>query len=180
MTGNRSNDVGEGFTEEDYRNFELKLFSDSTPPPELKNICITLAHLPTIHAQELLNRFMKSDRADEVECLDLASDETQLPSIFQQEKQIKKYHLTQKVMGEIQVEITVLKKRLEDRQKDLAKKEIECEAIRELVQKGEVEANAELELLDRIAALETAIEGFRKQIILKEKIFHQIKQSIKN
>ena len=67
----------DNYSDKDYQKFHDKLFSSSTTKAELEEICMTLAHLPTKKAQELLNYFNKSDRASEVEWLEFAMQEGQ-------------------------------------------------------------------------------------------------------
>ncbi len=63
------------FSEAHYRYFEVKLLSKETTKEELEDICMTLAHLPTKEAQDLLEKFKKSERAKEVKWLECAIDE---------------------------------------------------------------------------------------------------------
>jgi len=63
------------FSEVHYKYFEAKLFSTKTSTEELEDICMTLAHLPTKEAQDLLEKFKQSERAKEVVWLECAIDE---------------------------------------------------------------------------------------------------------
>lgn len=67
----------EDFSDKDYKKFHDILFSPSSRVDELEKICMLLAHLPTKKAQDLLKYFQKSDRAKEVEWLDIAIEEGQ-------------------------------------------------------------------------------------------------------
>ena len=60
------------YNEKDYEKFEYQLFAEDTPTEILKEIVMTLAHLPTKHAQNLLAKFNESDRAEEIEWLEPA------------------------------------------------------------------------------------------------------------
>jgi len=174
MIGMRNEVSGDDFTNEDYREFESKLFSSVTSPPELKHICKTLAHLPSPIAQELLNRFMRSERANEVETLDINTPGTDYYLLLPDIKQDTKDELREQVVKDLANEIAQLKTQLEETQVLLIKKEIECDAIRELIQECEVASNTEIEQLSIIADLESCIEGLRRQIRIKDKIIRKL------
>ena len=62
---------------------------------------------------------------------------------------------------------------------ELDKKEIEQEAIKELVKNGEVDKDEGLGFHDYKIMLESQMENLEKEISVKEKISEQIKKSIK-
>ena len=61
--------------QKDYEKFEYQLFAEDTPTEMLKDIVMTLPHLPTKRAHDLLARFNETDTAEEIEWLEPAIDE---------------------------------------------------------------------------------------------------------
>lgn len=75
MTRHKDIQNPKNFSEAHYKFFEIKLFSEKTSKEELEDICMTLGHLPTKEAQDLLAKFKESERASEVEWLECAVEE---------------------------------------------------------------------------------------------------------
>lgn len=169
----------ENFSEQDYKQFEAKLFSPSTPTSELESICMTLAHIPTKRAQELLAMFTESDRAHEVTWLGVAAEEGEFHYLSPQNEQEERDYLALKVMQELQDQLMELEIKFNDAKVAFDKMEIQHEAIRELVKKGELEPEEEAGLHDARVTFESDVEELRQQIQLKEKIYDQIGESIK-
>lgn len=163
----------------DYAKFEMKLFSNNTKKSELENICMILAHIPDKRAQDLLKKFKDSDKADEVEWLDIAAEEGQFHYLSPSNEQEERDYLALKIVQEIEDQIIELEVEYDNLKLDLEKKEIEQEAIKELVKNGEIDKDEELGFHDYKIMLESQMEDLEKQIFLKEKIFEQIKKSIK-
>lgn len=167
------------FSEEDYKTFEKKLFSSSTPVSELEKICMTLAHLPSKQAQDLLAFFKESDRAHEVKWLNLAVEEGQFEFLSPRNEQEDRDYLALKVMQEIWDELIAQEMKYNDAKLVADKMEIEHEAIRELVKKGKLDSAEELGISDAKLLIESEVDELRHKIELKEKLYDQIKESIK-
>lgn len=75
MTAHKDIQNPDDFNDQDYKRWDYLLFDEQTDQEQLKEIVMTLAHLPTQGAQELLHKFSQSPRAREVEWLDCAIDE---------------------------------------------------------------------------------------------------------
>jgi hypothetical protein len=178
MTKHKDIQNPDDYTQEDYQAFEIKLFSPLTPAAELQSICMTLAHLPTKAAQDLLGKFQESARASEVPWLDIAKEEGEFHYHSPQNKQEERDYLALKVMQEIEDELIELQIKHDDFRLDLEKMEIKHEAIRELVKNGELEAEAELGLHEAKHFPESKMQQLSKEISVKEKVFAQIKKSI--
>jgi len=168
-------DYGDG----DYAKFEMKLFSPYTERSELEEICMTLAHIPDKRAQDLLKKFKNSERASEVEWLDIAADEGQFHYLSPTNEQEERDYLALKVIQEIEDEIVEIQIKHDDLRLELDKKEIEQEAIKELVKNGEVDKDEGLGFHDYKIMIESQMENLEKEISVKEKISEQIKKSIK-
>ncbi len=66
------------YTDKDYQKWEYLLLDPDTNRKELEEIVMTLAHLPTERAQEMLKKFEQSDRSDEVTWLEPAMEENEM------------------------------------------------------------------------------------------------------
>ena len=75
MTEHKSIQDPKRYGKKDYEKFEYQLFAEDTPIEMLKDIVMTLAHLPTKQAQDFLAKFSESDRAENVEWLEPAMEE---------------------------------------------------------------------------------------------------------
>ncbi|UCH98371.1 MAG: hypothetical protein JSV88_16430 [Candidatus Aminicenantes bacterium] len=179
MTGHKNTLKRDEFTEEEYQEFEMKLFSSLATVSELERICMTLAHLPTKHAQDLLKRFKESDRAHEVKWLDMALEEGEFHYLSPGNEQEERDYLALKVMQEIEDEILELQIKCDEFKLDLDKMEIKQEAVRELIKKGELDADEELGFHDVNVWIQSNIDELHQQIMVKEKTFNQVKESIK-
>ena len=167
------------YSGKDYQKFHDKLFSSSTTKDELEDICMTLAHLPTKKAQDLLNYFQKSDRASEVEWLEFAIEEGQFHYLSPENEQEENDLLASEVIQEMEEKIIELEVEYDDFKQNLEKKIIEQEAIKKLVKKKQLEEEALLGFDDYKYWAECRMKEFKKQIAIKEKIVEQIQGSIK-
>lgn len=170
----------DAYNEEDYIVLEHKLLSPDTSTEELEEICMTLAHLPTKEAQELLEKFRQSDRADEVGWLQCAIDEGRFHYLSPTNEQEERDYLALKVLQEMEDQIVELETEYSGYEIELNKLEIEHEAVAALVKKGEIDENEEILYQDRKTMIESKMEELKKDIETQEKIFDQIKQSIKS
>jgi hypothetical protein len=141
---------------------------------------MTLAHLPTKEAQELLEKFRQSDRADEVGWLQCAIDEGRFHYLSPTNEQEERDYLALKVLQEMEDQVVELETEYSGYEIELNKLEIEHEAVAALVKKGEIDENEEILYQDRKTMIESKMEELKKDIETQEKIFDQIKQSIKS
>jgi hypothetical protein len=179
MTEHQDIQDPEDYTEEDYQAFERKLFSPFTQVSELEEVCMTLAHLPTKKAQDLLGQFKETQRASEVRWLDLAIEEGQFHYLSPENEQEERDYLALKVIQELEDELIELQGKYDELRLDLNKKEIEHEAIKELVKNGEVGSEEDTTLQLYKERLTTQMEELQKQISVKEKTNAQIAKTIK-
>jgi hypothetical protein len=165
-------------TEEDYKEFESKLLSSSASTQELERICMTLAHTPTKQAQDLLSLFKESNRAHEVDWLDFAVEEGQFHYHSPETEQEERDYLALKVVQELLDSMIEIETDLNEEEVKLEKLEIQHQAVRELVEKGELEENAEKGFHDLVVRNKEKVEGLRKVITVREKTCGQIEKSI--
>jgi len=178
MTEHKDIQNPENYKPEDYAELERKLFSPLTASSELKDICMTLAHLPSKEAQEMLRIFGESERADEVEWLECAVDEGQFHYISPQNEEERRDFLALKVMQELENEIVDLEVKHDGLRLEFEKKDIEHEAVKILVEKGEIGPELDSALHACKIHTQTKMKDVADQISVKEKIFRQIKKSI--
>ena len=167
------------FTEKDYQAFEKKLFSPLTAVSDLEKICMTLVHLPTKKAQDLLAAFKESDNAHKVGWLDCAIDEGQDVYMSPLNDLEEKEYLMLKMLQESEDELVDLEIKFNDAKLEVRRMEIEHEAIKDLVKKGELTKDEELGLHDVKLFFKSKVEELSEKIEFKEKISGQIKESIK-
>lgn len=179
MTEHKDIQNPDDYTEEDYIVFEKKLFSLSTPTSELEDICMTLAHLPTKQAQDLLGKFKESTRANEVGWLDVAMDEGEFHYFSPENEQEERDYFALKVIQEIEDETMELQGKHDDLRLELRRMEIEQEAVLALVRKGEVDKDETLSFHDCKLIVTSQMEDLENQISVKEKTVEQIKESVK-
>jgi len=179
MTEHKDIQNPDDYTDKDYDEFEIKLFSQFTSVEQLEEICMTLAHLPTKRAQELLDKFGKSERANEVQWMECAMDEGQFHYLSPTNEQEGRDYLALKVMQEIEDEIIDLQVKYDELRIEFDKQEIEHEAILELIKQGELDEDEALGFHDYKIIQEADMEELVQQIAVKEKTFAQIKKSIK-
>lgn len=185
MTKHKAIQNPENFSEKDYKRFEYLLFAKDTPTDILEEIVMTLAHLPTKQAQDLLQRFKESDNAHKVDWLEPAMDEGKALYIWPETDQesddlmaLKLYHKKEDhiiaQMGEVE--------RLEYQIKHY---EIELKALK-AVQKESRSKEKKEDIGYRISALtdlitihKSKLEEIKNDIEIEEKVNKKIKQSIK-
>lgn len=185
MTKHKEIQNPENFGDKDYKRFEYLLFAEDTPTEIIEEIVMTLAHLPTKRAQNLLNRFKDSVNAQKIDWLEPAMDEGNMlyimPNGEQEERDfiaIKLYHKNEdhivRLMGEC------------DRYAYLIRQyEIEMDALK-AVQKESTDEEEKKEIGYQITALSDLITMDRshlheteKEIAMQEKINEKIKAGIK-
>ncbi len=167
------------YTEEDYQRFQQELSSPLTERERLEEICMTLAHLPTKEAQDLLAEFETSERAAEVSWLECAMEEGEFHYMSPMNVQEERDYLALKMVQEMWDETIELEIKRDELQLELDKREIEHEAVQVLVAAGELDNTIASALHDLKIMLSGQIAELNDQISTKEKIYEQIKRSIK-
>lgn len=168
----------EQISEKDFRVYESKLLSDSTTTQELEQICMTLSHQPSKQAQDLLALFKESDRAHEVAWLDFAIEEGQFHYNEPETEEEERDYLALKVQQELMDTIFSLQLDMNEAKVYLEKMEIQHQAIRKLVEKGELDPSDEAIFRDAKILQVNKIEEISRNITLKEKTCDQIEASI--
>ncbi len=166
------------FSAKDYQKFRYLLFSDDTSKEELEEICMTLAHLPTKEAKDLLEKFKTSERAGEVEWLECAIDENEFYYLSPENEQEERDFLAVKLIGEKDDRIVDLMTECDEHELAIRKFEIELAALRELLPDNpELEHNISA-IHDAVLIEQSRLEEDRQQIELEERIQRKIRTSI--
>lgn len=175
----------ENFSEKDYQKFEYLLFSEDTPTKVLEEIVMTLAHLPTKRAQDLLERFSKTDQAAEIEWMEPALDEGKAWFLWPQNEHedrdmiaLKLYHKKNDHIVELTAQLDVCEFRIKNY-------EIELETLRQL-QEEKLSKNEKDDIGYRIIALDdmlrmekNRLQETKLEIAIQEKINDKIIGNIK-
>ncbi len=184
MTQHKDIQDPKNYSEMHYKYFAAKLFSQETTREELEEICMTLGHLPTKEAQDLLDKFSKSKRANEVEWLECAVEEGKHWYLSPTNEQEERDYLALKMLQMKDDEIVELMGKRDEHDFQIRTMTIELKAFEKLA-KEKNNQNEDDDLKCRISALqdlikmETAsLEEVDKEIELQEKIQKKIKQSI--
>ena len=174
----------EKFSEKDYQKFEYLLFAEDTPLEKREEIVMTLAHLPTKRAQELLKRFKESEMAEEIEWLEPAIEEGKMWTIWPENEQEERDMMALKLYHEKNESIVELMGKCQKYEYRISQYEIERQAL-ETLQKSELPQNRKEELRYRLMAIQDMIrmeqnklEQCRQDIEIEEQIAQTIKKSI--
>lgn len=167
------------YTEKDYDIFEMKLFSQFTSVEQLEEICMTLAHLPTKRAQDLLKTFSQSERAKEVGWLENAMNEGQYLYLSPMNAQEERDFLALKMLQEFEEKIVELQLKYDELGLAARKERIELEAITALIKRGELDQDEAVKFHEVDSNRKADMQELAKQIAIQEKICQQIKASIK-
>ena len=178
MTEHKDIQKPDDYDAEDYQEFEKLLFAPDTSVEELEDICMTLAHLPTKQAQDLLGRFQNSKHADKVSWLETASEEGQYHCLSPQNDQEERDYLALKVIQELEDEVINMEMACSGYRHELCKMEIQFEAMRALIARGELPEKEMAGVHDYFLTIENKIRDRERQIAIKNKILQQIKKSI--
>lgn len=168
----------DNYTEKDYDIFEMKLFSQFTSVEQLEDICMTLAHLPTKRAQDLLKTFSQSERAKEVGWLECAMDEGQYLYLSPMNAQEERDFLALKLLQELEDKIVDLQIKHDELDLAVRKQQIEQEAITALIKRGELDQDEVAKFYNADLRGESEMQELAQQIAIQEKICQQIKASI--
>ena len=178
MTEHKPIQDPEKFSEMNYKYFEAKLFSEDTSKEELEEICMTLGHLPTKKAQDLLQKFKNSKRAKDVEWLDCAIEEGKYLYLSSTNEQEERDLLALKLLYDKDNEIVEHMGKRDGHDYAIRKMKIELEALDELL-KEDPDIEIEILAMQSVMQFETGkLEEVEKNMELQEKIREKIKQSI--
>jgi len=185
MAGYKDLQDPKNFSEKDYKKFDYLLFAEDTETDVLEDIVMTLAHLPTKRAQDLLGKFNASDRAEEVEWLEPAIDEGKAWLIWPENEQEERDMMALKLYHKNSDHIVKLMGECEKSDYQIKLYEIELQAMKKL-QKKKLSKDEKEDIKNKIIALNDLIkieknklDETNKEIILQEKIIEKIKESIK-
>jgi len=185
MTTHKDIQNPDNFNIKDYQKWEYLLFDDETSSEVLEDIVMTLAHLPTQQAQDLLDKFKHSENAHKVEWLEPAIDEGKLwllsPTNEKEERDMKALKLYFKKENEI----VELMGECNKHAYNIELMTIELEALNQLQQDKPDEAQVE-DIKCRIIALndlmkmeQNRLNEAKQEIAVLERINEKIKGSIK-
>lgn len=173
------------YSEKDYEKFEYQLFAEDTPTEILKEIVMTLAHLPTKRAQDMLARFNETDTAEEIEWLEPAMDEGKSLYIWPANDQEEKDMMALKLYHKINDQIIELMGEIDSYEYKIKQYEIESAALEKL-QKEKLSKDEKEDIKYRIIAIkniikmeENHLDETKKDIAIQEKINEKIKEDIK-
>lgn len=185
MTKHKDIQNPEDYTDKDYQKWEYLLLDPDTNKAELDDIVMTLAHLPTERAQELLKKFEGSDRAGEVSWLEPAMEENEMwllnPDTDQKVRDMKAMKLSakkQKIIVELMGKCDVYQYRI-----DLLKIEIDALNQMEKDETGEKFLKQigykKSALHDMIIWEQNHLEEAKDDIVMEEKISKKLEESVK-
>lgn len=185
MTEHKNIQDPKKYSKKDYEKFEYQLFADDTPTEMLKDIVMTLAHLPTKRAQDLLAKFNESDIAEEVEWLEPAMDEGKSLYIWPENDQEERDMMALKLYHKNNDQITELMDEVDVSECKIKQYEIELAALEKL-QKEKLSKDEKEDIKYRIIAIkdiikmeENHLDETEKDIAVQEKINEKIKEGIK-
>nr|MBC8385824.1 hypothetical protein [Candidatus Cloacimonadota bacterium] len=148
----------ENYSEAHYKFYETKLFSAETSSEELEDICMTLAHLPTKEAQDLLDKFKQNERAKEIEWLESAIDEEKSLYLSPENEQEERDLIAHKLANECDDMIMKKYDEIENVKFKMLQSEVKYKAITDYFEKAE-ESEKDVNLL-------LEISGYEQQMIL--------------
>ena len=185
MTEHKDIQNPDDYTDKDYQKWEYLLLDPDTSKAELEDIVMTLAHLPTEKAKELLKKFKQSDRADEVCWLEPALEENEMwllnPDTDQKTRDMKAMKLSakkQKIIVELMGKCDVS-------QYSIDLMNIEIDALNQM-EKEEKDEEFRKEIGYRKSALndmiiweQSHLEEAKDEIAMEEKISEKIEENVK-
>jgi hypothetical protein len=166
------------YSPEDLMRLAEQLFSPLSTVVELERVCMTLAHLPTPDAQDLLTRFQASPRAKEVSWLECAMDEGRYHLLSPQNDLEEREYLTLKVMQELTDECTELEMKRDAVHLAVEKCEIRLGALQALAAAGKYDPIEAVGYADGIALDRAELEVLNREIELKEAMIDYLRASI--
>ena len=170
MTQHKDIQDPKNYSEMHYKYFEAKLFSKETTKEELEDICMTLGHLPTKEAQDLLEKFSKSKRADEVEWLECAVEEGKHWYLSPTNEQEERDLIAHKLANECKDQILTKLSEIENIKFKMLQLEVKYKAIMDYI--GNVK-NPEKETY-----LQLEVGGYEQQISLMKNKIYKLEEEI--
>ena len=184
MTQHKDIQDPKNYSEMHYKYFDAKLFSKETTKDELEDICMTLGHLPTKEAQDLLDKFKKSERASQVEWLECAIDEGKFHYLCSNNEKEERDMIALKLYLRKEDEIVELMGECQTYEFRLQQYQIELDALTKL-QKEKLSVSEKEDTKYRISALkdiitieQSKLEEANTDIEMMEKINKKIKESV--
>ena len=181
MTGHKSIQDSQKYSEKDYEKFEYQLFSEDTPTEILEDIVMTLAHLPAKRAQNLLAKFNESNIAEKVEWLEAAMDEGKSLYLRPENNQEERDMMALKLSHKNNDQIIDLMEEVDVSEYKIKQYEIELFALEKL-QKEKLSKDEKEDIKYRIIAIkdmtimeENQLEETKKDFAVQEKIKERIK-----
>ncbi|MCK5147783.1 hypothetical protein KAR48_13580 [bacterium] len=167
----------DNYSDKDYKAFRFKLGSQYTSKKELEEICMTLAHLPTKEASEILDEFKKTERGGDVEWLDCAIEENKFLLLSPENEQERRDFIAIKLIGEIFDKIVELQCQTDGYQLCIIKNEIRLQALGKLQSENQIDH--EIAALNEVMKCnKQKINDIQQSILLEEKIEDEIRASI--
>lgn len=166
------------YSPEDLMRMAEHLFAPLTPVAELERICMTLAHLPTQEAQDLLSRFQASPRAGEVTWLECAVEEGTYLLLDPTNPLEEREYLTLKVIQELADEVIDLELERDKTSISREKGEIRLSALQALADAGKVHPDEVLGYGCGIQCDANRIDELNGEIELKEAMIAHLRASI--
>ncbi len=178
MTEHKNIQNPKEFSDKDYKEFRYKLMDEYTSTEELKEICMTLAHLPAINAKNILNEFKNSERADEVGWLDVAMDENKFLLMTPENEEEERDYLALELIEDIHQEIFEMDEQIDELHDTIAKNKIRLETYKQL--SSEFEVKKDIENLEKtIQSDQVKLEDSQVEIFFKQSVCDTIHGSIK-
>ena len=138
---------------------------------------MTLAHLPTQRAKDLLAEFERSDRAGEVAWLECAIDENTGWLLSPETEQEERDFLAVRVIGEIREKIIDLEGKIDGRNIEITKDTIRVEALQKL--SPVFETGPDIQAIEsNIQRCQKLIEEYQLEIQLSDAVSEKIRESI--
>lgn len=181
MTKHKDIQNPENYSDAHYKFFETKLFSKDTNKEELEEICMTLAHLPTKKASDLLEKFKSCDRAQEVDWLECAIDENKFHYLCSNDEKEERDLIAIKLYYKKEDEIVELMGKCQIYEFRLKQYNIELEALSKL-QEENLSKSENDDVKTRIAALKDIIlieQNDLKEVNFELDMIKKIKKRIK-
>lgn len=167
------------YSDKEYQLFEEILFSRESSVEELEKVCMTLAHLPTKRAQDLIGRFKESDRAKEVEWLEIAIDEGKFHYLQPNNAKENRDFLALKLIREKDAEIIELMSKKGNYESNIKKFEIELDAVEKMQKEGSASKERVIAIRDLIKMEKHYLQETQSEIEFSEQLQKKIKDSIK-
>ena len=166
------------YSDKEYQLFEEILFSSESSVEDLEKVCMTLVHLPTKRAQDLMDSFKESDRAKEVEWLEIAIDEGKFHYLQPNNAKESRDFLALKLIREKDAEIIELMGEKGKYESNIKKFEIELEAVEKMQKEGSASKERVIAIRDLIKMEKHYLQETQSEIEFSEQLQKKIRDSI--